>query len=94
MTGEEFLEHLENERPECYFAERDTLAWNEAWGALVAEFGDPVCQHENGECWQYMGTSHYPSGWKHVFRHRTLPGTGIRTYRHYPASPPIDQPST
>lgn len=70
-----------------YFAERDSAAWAEAWAALIAEFGDPVCSHA-GENWQYMGTEHAGGRWTHCFRHRHLPGSTGYTYRHYPASPP------
>lgn len=72
-------------------AERDTPAWDEAWAALVAEYGDPVCLSADGcHSWQYLGTTQKPDGsWNHTFRHRSLPAAaGQRTYREYPATPP------
>lgn len=74
-----------------FSAEPGTPAWDEAWAALVAEFGDPICLSTGGcDSWQYLGTAQKPDGsWKHTFRHRSLPAAGNqRTYREYPATPP------
>lgn len=73
-----------------FYASRESAAWKEAWDALIAEFGDPVClSADSCESWQYLGTLAKPDGtWKHCFRHRALPPTGQRTYREYPATKP------
>lgn len=73
-----------------FCAEPGTPPWDEAWAALVAEFGDPVCLSTDGcHSWQYLGTTQKPDGtWKHIFRHRSLSAAGgQRTYREYPATP-------
>jgi hypothetical protein len=42
---------------------------------ITRTFGDSRCEHpQNGECWQYMGTS----GIFHEFRHRDLPAEHAR----------------
>lgn len=47
--------------------------WTRMWNAIKDKFGDVACE-ENGESWQYMGTTETV----HEFRHRCL--NGERTY--------------
>ncbi|WP_448205399.1 hypothetical protein [Azospirillum sp. sgz302134] len=73
-----------------FFAQRGSAAWQEAWGALKAEFGDVRCLSPDGaEEWQYMGTHQQPDGsWQHHFRHRALPPVGASANLVYPATAP------
>ncbi|MBB3267725.1 hypothetical protein FHW79_005390 [Azospirillum sp. OGB3] len=76
--------------PPGFTAQPGSPAWEEAWAALIAEFGDPVCLDAiTGESWQYHGTFEGADGWNHIFRHRVLPSTRQRTYRKYPATAPV-----
>ncbi len=52
-----------------------------AWSQLE----DPVMEND-GECWQYMGSSDNGDGWKHTFRHRSHPATNDRVIVNVPAS--------
>lgn len=64
--------YLDAEHPELQFA----------W----ATFPDPL-EKNNGEVWQYMGTSQREGIWTHTFRHRCHPTTNTPLYQHIPASP-------
>lgn len=71
-----------------YFLRIESDCWNDMWDRFVQlhkeRFGTPDAQalnKEYGECWQYMGTVHKPSGEvEHQFRHRMHPKTLKREY--------------
>lgn len=73
----EIREEREDRGSFC-IAEPGSPAWDEAWAALAAEFGDV-------DGWQYMGTERRDGVWAHCFRHRSL-DSAQNTYRHYPAT--------
>jgi hypothetical protein len=63
----------------------NTQEWIRAWGILAShplniELPDPPFASNNGEVWQYMGTSDK----YHTFRHRCHPVTTKREYCHIP----------
>jgi len=64
------------------FLKRDCPTWNQVWDSLKAKFGDVVCENpQNGECWQYMGSTMEGQKVAHTFRHRSLPAKkGEREY--------------
>ena len=56
-------------------------------------FSDPVQAHPvTGEVWQYLGTEHDASGWRHCFRHRHHSLSHQREYRWISASEKSRQP--
>jgi len=63
------------------FLAPDDPEWIWAWAKLRVEYGDSV-QENQGEVWQYMGSSQY----NHTFRHRCHPSINDRMYHHVPAS--------
>lgn len=60
----------------------DATEWTMAWEMAVE--GEDKAEEENGECWQYMGSSDCKGAWAHSFRHRCHEGK--RAYRWVPAS--------
>lgn len=53
--------------------------WERVWNLIKDKYGDIACYQE-GEAWQYMGTSG-----RHEFRHRNLKGN--RLYDSFPIQP-------
>lgn len=60
----------------------DKMEWTMAWDMAVP--GNDKEQEEEGEGWQYMGSSDCKGVWAHSFRHRCHEGK--RAYRWVPAS--------
>jgi hypothetical protein len=51
--------------------------WHRCWVLIKAKYGDEAC-YEDGEAWQYMGST----ATEHQFRHRNYKGK--RTYEAIP----------
>jgi hypothetical protein len=75
-----------------YFVDEKNPEWHVMWQRLAAleinkENADPTFCYNDGEAWQYMGSSLTSKGtWVHCFRHRLHPKTDSRVYFNIPAS--------
>jgi len=61
------------------FLTPDSAAWHAAWGQLIDIRGDV----DEGEGWQYMGSTLDAGRICHQFRNRNVPGMGRVVYDLY-----------
>jgi hypothetical protein len=72
-----------------FYADHGSGEWNEAWGLLAGFIrdnglgdGDDLVQEQDGQGWQYLGSTRDELGDVHCFRHRYHPATLGRLYAH------------
>lgn len=70
---------------EFIYLDQDDNELQRAWGIIGnydSDLGvvDPMSAENDGERWQYMGTSPKDGIWHHCFRHRYHPVIGDRVY--------------
>jgi hypothetical protein len=70
--------------PPVMFVDRFDHEWVAMWDTLARlplnslHSTPKVCEHKDGEVWQYMGSFAHSGRWVHEFRHRCHPATGKR----------------
>lgn len=78
--------HHTSEPPLIFLAEEEPEL-QRSWDLLAYQEGTDTWAENQGEVWQYMGTTFHPQRkvWAHTFRHRCHPHTGERVYVYIPA---------